>query len=144
VDSNCGKEAGLAQVNAKPQERDELLTAPYQNATFYSGLSDKMITNKNAIDDGKMSAGGAEDAEAPPPAGAPLLDRVWRGLEQSPVNLATSTSLSVPPPLHCISTPSISSLGTLEAYSGLQPSSRLGLGEFEFDLSLISLFTMSL
>ncbi|GFF86399.1 hypothetical protein IFM53868_04795, partial [Aspergillus udagawae] len=127
MDSNCRKEAGLAQVNAKPQERDQLLTAPYQNATFYSGLSDKVITNKNAIDDGKMSPGGAEDAEAPPPAGAPLLDRVWRGLEQSPVNLATSTSLSVPPPLHCISTPSIFSLGTLEAYSGLQPSSRLGL-----------------
>ncbi|GIC86696.1 uncharacterized protein Aud_003070 [Aspergillus udagawae] len=127
MDSNCRKEAGLAQVNAKPQERDQLLRAPYQNATFYSGLSDKVITNKNAIDDAKMSPGGAENAEAPPPAGAPLLDRVWRGLEQSPVNLATSTSLSVPPPLHCISTPSISSLGTLEAYSGLQPSSRLGL-----------------
>jgi hypothetical protein len=145
VDSICGKEAGLTQANAKPQERGELLTAPYQNATFYSGLSDK-ITNKNAIDDGKMSPGGAEDAEAPPPAGAHLLDRVWRGLEQSPVDLATSTRLSVPPPLRRISVPSISSLGTLEAYSGLQPSSRLGLGEFEFefDFSLISLFKMSL
>ncbi|KAF7174079.1 hypothetical protein CNMCM5623_006367 [Aspergillus felis] len=126
VDSNCGKEAGLAQTTAKPQERGGLLTVPYQNATFYSGLSDK-ITNKNATDDGKISPGDAEDADAPPPAGAHLLDRVWRGLEPSPVDLATSTRLSVPPPLHCISTPSISSLGTLEAYSGLQPSSRLGL-----------------
>ncbi|GIJ87395.1 hypothetical protein Asppvi_006301 [Aspergillus pseudoviridinutans] len=126
VDSNCGKEAGLAQATAKPQERGELLTAPYQNATFYSGLSDK-ITNKNAINDGKVSPCDAEDAEAPPPAGAHLLGRVWRGLEPSPVDLATSTRLSVPPPLHCISTPPISSLGTLEAYSGLQPSSGLGL-----------------
>ncbi|KAF4152543.1 hypothetical protein CNMCM6069_001975 [Aspergillus lentulus] len=126
VDSNCGQEAGLTQANAKPQERGELLTGPYQNAAFYSGLSDK-ITSKNAIDDGKMSPGGAEDAEAPPPPGAHLLDRVWRGLEQSPVDLATSTRLPVPPPLRRISVPSISSLGTLEAYSALQPSSRLGL-----------------
>lgn len=133
VDSNCGKEAGETQANAKPQERGELLTSPCQNAAFYSGLSGT-IANKTAIDDGQTSPGCAEDAEAPPRTGAHLLDRVWRGLEQSPVDLAaTSPRLSVPPPLRRISVPSISSLGTLEAYSGLQPSSRLGLGEFEFE-----------
>ncbi|RHZ43741.1 uncharacterized protein CDV56_100187, partial [Aspergillus thermomutatus] len=132
VDSSCRKKAGYRQANAKPQERGGKSTAPYQNAASYSRPSDKITNNndddgdENAIEDGKMGPGRAEDAEAPPPAGALLLDPLWRGLEASPVNLAT-TNPSVPPPLYRISTPSISSLGRPEAYSGLQPSSGLGL-----------------